>query len=97
MITIPMISPVTLFQLITSISWALQYFTTAYILGTASGSLGAPRGSTLFYGLYLYQVAFVYLRMGYASALAWMLFIISAAASWIVLKVSNRWTYYNVV
>jgi multiple sugar transport system permease protein len=97
LITIPMISPVTLFQLITSISWALQYFTTAYILGTASGSLGAPQGSTLFYGLYLYQVAFVYLRMGYASALAWMLFIISAAASWIVLKVSNRWTYYNVV
>jgi multiple sugar transport system permease protein len=97
MITIPMISPVTLFQLITSISWALQYFTTAYILGQASGSLGAPRGSTLFYGLYLYQVAFVYLKMGYASALAWMLFIISAAASWVVLKVSNRWTYYNVV
>ena len=96
-ITIPMISPVTLFQLITSISWALQYFTTAYILGQAGGSLGAPQGSTLFYGLYLYQVAFVYLKMGYASALAWMLFIISAGASWIVLKVTNRWTYYNVL
>jgi len=97
LITIPMISPVTLFQLITSISWALQYFTTAYILGQAGGSLGAPRGSTLFYGLYLYQVAFVYLKMGYASALAWMLFVISGIATWIVLKVSNRWTYYNVV
>ena len=74
MITIPMISPVTLFQFITSISWALQYFTTAYILGQASAAW-VHREGRLCYGLYLYQVAFVYLKMGYASALAWMLLL----------------------
>jgi multiple sugar transport system permease protein len=92
-ITMPMISPVTLFQLITSITWALQFFAQAFILG---GTAGAPQGSLLFYGLYLYQNAFVFLKMGYASALAWMLFAISAVATLVVLRVSNRYTYYDV-
>jgi multiple sugar transport system permease protein len=92
-VTMPMISPVTLFQLITSITWALQYFAQAYIIG---GTAGSPQGSLMFYGLYLYQNAFAFLKMGYASALAWMLFFISVITSLIVLRVSNRYTYYDV-
>ena len=95
-ITIPMISPVTLFQLITSITWALQFFTAAYLIGGGGSNPGAPQGSLLFYGLYLYIQAFEYLKMGYASALAWVLFLISAAATWTVLRTSSRWTYYDV-
>jgi multiple sugar transport system permease protein len=98
-ITIPMISPVTLFQLITSITWALQYFAQVYILGTIAGggaNMGSPQGSLLLYGLYLYIQAFEYLKMGYASALAWVLFFISAVATWAVLRTSSRWTYYDV-
>jgi multiple sugar transport system permease protein len=102
-ITMPMISPVTVFQLITGIIWSLQYFTQAYVIGVistgggGSSSLGAPQGSLLFYGLYLYIQAFEYLKMGYASALAWILFLISAAVTWVILRTSDRWAYYDVV
>jgi len=96
-ITIPMISPVTLFQLITGIIWSLGFFTQAYLIGGGGNNPGAPQGSLLFYGLYLYIQAFEYLKMGYASAIAWVLFLISALVTWIILKTSNRWTYYEVI
>jgi len=99
-VTLPMISPVTLFQLITGIIWSLQYFTQAYIISASGGSaaqtMGAPQGSLLFYGLYLYIQAFEYLRMGYASALAWILFLISALVTWALIRTSGRWTYYDI-
>jgi multiple sugar transport system permease protein len=97
-ITVPLISPVTLFQLVTGVIWSLQYFTQAYILSSMSGSSspGAPQGSLLFYGVYLYIQAFQYLQMGYASALAWMLFLISVLLSWLLLYTSKRWTYYDI-
>jgi multiple sugar transport system permease protein len=95
-VTLPMISPVTLFQLITSILWSLQFFTAAYIIGGGGGNPGAPQGSLLFYGLYLYVQAFEYLRMGYASAMAWILFVISVLVTVIVLRGSSRWTHYDV-
>ena len=99
-VTLPMISPVTLFQLITGIIWSLQYFTQAYIISASGGSaaqtMGAPQGSLLFYGLYLYIQAFEYLRMGYASALAWILFLISALVTWMLIRTSGRWTYYDI-
>jgi multiple sugar transport system permease protein len=94
-VTIPMISPVTLFQLITSILWALQFFSQAFILG--EGSSGAPLGSLRFYGLYLYHLAFESLRMGYASAMAWILFLISLVITLITLRISSRFTYYEVI
>jgi multiple sugar transport system permease protein len=96
-ITIPMISPVTLFQLVTGILWSLQFFTGAYIIGGGGSTPGRPQGSLLFYALYLYIQAFEYLRMGYASALAWVLFAIAAAVTWLLLRSSERWTYYDVV
>lgn len=97
-VTLPMISPVTLFQLITGVIWSLQFFTEAFILsGMAGGSTpGAPQGSLLFYGVYLYIQAFQYLNMGYAAALAWILFLISAIATGILLFGSRRWTHYDV-
>jgi multiple sugar transport system permease protein len=96
-ITLPMISPVTLFQLITGIIWSLQFFTQAYIIGGGGGNPGAPQGSLLFYGLYLYIQAFEYLKMGYASALAWILFLLSALVTWVLLRTSGRWAYYDIV
>jgi multiple sugar transport system permease protein len=96
-VTIPMISPVTLFQLVTGILWSLQFFTGAYIIGGGGSTPGRPQGSLLFYALYLYIQAFEYLKMGYASALAWVLFVIAAAVTWLLLRTSERWTYYDLV
>jgi multiple sugar transport system permease protein len=96
-ITVPLISSVTLFQLITGIIWSLQFFAQAYIIGGGGATPGQPQGSLLFYSLYLYVEAFEYLNMGYASALGWILFIIAAGVTWLVLHTSRRWAYYDVV
>ncbi len=95
-VTLPIISPVTLFQLITGILWSLQFFTAAFLIGGGGGNPGAPLGSLLFYGLYLYVVAFEYLKMGYASALAWVLFLVSVVVTVVLLRTSTRWTHYDV-
>jgi multiple sugar transport system permease protein len=99
-ITIPMVSPITLFNLIIGVISTFQYFAQAYVFGaavaTSNGAqvLGAPLNSTLFYSVYLFQNGFVYLRMGYASAMAWILFIIIMICTLLLLRTSNRWTYY---
>jgi multiple sugar transport system permease protein len=92
-ITIPMVSPITLFNLITGMIGMFQYFAQAYVVG-GGGNLGRPLGSTLFYSVYLYQNAFLFLKMGYASAMAWILFIIILLLTLLLLKVSDRFTYY---
>jgi multiple sugar transport system permease protein len=92
-ITIPMVSPITLFNLITGMIGMFQYFAQAYVVG-GGGNLGRPLGSTLFYSVYLYQNAFLFLKMGYASAMAWILFIIILILTLLLLKVSDRFTYY---
>lgn len=98
-VTIPMVSPLTLFNLIIGVIGMFQYFAQAYVFGTATAStgtaLGAPLNSTLFYSVYLYTNAFRYLKMGYASALAWVLFIIILGCTLLLLRTSNRWTYYS--
>ena len=64
--------------------------------GTAGGgSIGAPLNSTLFYSVYLYQNGFVYLKMGYASAMAWILFFVILGCTLLLFRVSNRFTYYS--
>ena len=97
-ITVPLVSPITLFNLIIGVISTFQYFAQAYVFGTAvdtaNTALGAPLNSTLFYSVYLYQTGFVYLRMGYASAMAWILFIIIMICTLLLLRTSNRWTYY---
>lgn len=92
-ITIPMVSPITLFNLITGMISMFQYFAQAYVYRGSQG-LGYPLNSTLFYSVYLYQNAFLWLKMGYASAMAWVLFIIILICTLLLLKVSERFTYY---
>jgi len=92
-VTIPMISPITLFNLITGVIAMFQYFTQAYVF-RGFQALGYPLNSTLFYSVYLYQNGFLWLKMGYASAMAWVLFIIILICTLLLLKVSERFTYY---
>jgi multiple sugar transport system permease protein len=94
-ITIPLVSPVTLFIAITSVIGTFQLFTQAYIIGGAGGANGAPRESLLFYAIYLYRQGFIYLKMGYASAMAWILFIIIMVVTLVLMKSSARYTYYE--
>ncbi|MEN6520288.1 MAG: sugar ABC transporter permease [Armatimonadota bacterium] len=90
-VTIPMISPTIFFNLIMGIIGSFQVFTASFIMTPNGG----PGYSTLFYVLYLYQKAFKYLQMGYASALAWILFAIVLVLTLLVFKLSGRWVYYE--
>lgn len=89
-ISIPLTTPAILFALITGLIGASQTFSFPYIL-----TQGGPANSTLFYALYLYRVAFVYLRMGFASALAWILFVLIVILTYVVFKSSGRWVFYG--
>jgi multiple sugar transport system permease protein len=88
-ITIPMCTPAVLFNLLTGMIGAFQYFTFAWIL-----TQGGPNRASEFYALYLYRQAFVYLKMGYGSALAWFLFVIVVVATVLIFRTSARWVYY---
>ncbi|MAT45034.1 MAG: spermidine/putrescine ABC transporter permease [Anaerolineaceae bacterium] len=99
-ITLPLLSPTIFFQVVTSIIGAFQIFTTALILSGTDSALGGPGQSMLFYVLYLYNRAFGRvgvggLQMGYASALAWVLFAIILIITAIQLWFSKRWVYYE--
>ncbi|MGC8666666.1 MAG: carbohydrate ABC transporter permease [Chthonomonadales bacterium] len=89
-ITIPAISPVIFFNVVLGIIGTFQYFTQTFIMTN-----GGPANSTLFYALYLFQNAFAYFRMGYACAMAWVLFLLTLAATLIVFRSSTRWVYYE--
>ena len=89
-ITIPMMTPVILFTLLTGMIGSFQTFTQAYIMTN-----GGPANATLFYVLYLYRNGFQYIQMGYASALAWILFVIILVLTVIVLRTSRGWVYYG--
>jgi multiple sugar transport system permease protein len=92
-ITVPILSPITLFNLVTGVIWSLQFFTPAFVIG--NGATGDPQGSLLFYALYLYANAFSYLKMGYASAMAWILFVITIAVTLALIRSSRRWIHYG--
>jgi multiple sugar transport system permease protein len=89
-ITIPAISPVILFNVIIGLIGAFQFFTQAYVMTN-----GGPGDATLFYSLQIYRQAFLYFKMGYASAMAWILFVVVMAATLIVFRTSARWVYYG--
>lgn len=89
-VTLPLTTPAILFTLITGLIGASQTFTFPYIL-----TQGGPADSTLFYALYLYRVAFVYLRMGYASAIAWILFVLIVFGTYWIFRSSGRWVFYG--
>jgi multiple sugar transport system permease protein len=90
-ITVPMISPVIYFNLIMGIIGSLQVFAQAYIMLGGGG----PNRSALFYTVYLYQNAFDYRQMGYACAMAWMLFLIILFLTWIATRSTRRLIYYG--
>jgi multiple sugar transport system permease protein len=95
-----MLSPTIFFNLIIGLIGTFQYFTEAYIMttGNSGGSNdipGGPLNSTMFYSIYLFQNGFAYFKMGYASAMAWILFLIVLAATLLIFKTSARWVYYE--
>lgn len=98
-VTVPMVSPITVFSMIMGVIGMFQYFTQAYIFAAAQAgtaqNLGAPLDSTLFYSVYLYDRAFGTLKFGYASAMAWILFFIILICTVLLLRFSERWTYYG--
>lgn len=89
-VTIPMITPVILFNLVLSLIHGLQAFTQAYVM-----TQGGPNNATLFYVFYLYRTAFADGQMGYAAAMAWILFVIIAALTALIFRSSRVWVYYE--
>ncbi len=95
-ITVPLMSPVILYNLVVGIIGTFQYFTEVYVLTSGiTGGIGGPAKSTLFYNIYLYSNAFRYMNMGYASALAWILFVIVLLMTLLVFRSSAAWVYYE--
>jgi len=89
-VTIPMMSPTLFFVLVTDVIGSFQVFTSAYIM-----TAGGPNNSTLMYVLYLYNLAFQQFRFGYASALAWVFFVIIMAFTVLLFRSSSVWVYYE--
>ena len=94
-ITVPMISPAIFFQVIILTIAALQMFDKVYVLFGNPGSATYASNASLFYSMYLFQEAFQALRMGYASALAWLLFVIIMIITVVQVTVGNRFVYYE--
>jgi multiple sugar transport system permease protein len=91
-ITLPLLAPVIFFNLVLQMIEAFKSFSGAFII---SGGAGAPLDSLLFFTVYLFNEAFSYFRMGYASALAWVLLAIIAAFTAIAFYTSRYWVYYE--
>lgn len=89
-ITLPMLTPTIFFMTITSTIGSLQTFTNVYVMTN-----GGPGSATLMYGLYLYQNAFTFLKMGYACALAWVMFGVVLLLTWLQFRGASRWVYYE--
>jgi len=98
-VTLPIISPVILFNFITGIIAAFRVFTQAYVISGAVGggneAFGSPNYASMFYVLYLYLNAFRRYRFGFSSAMAWILFIVILALTLISLRISRETVYYE--
>lgn len=95
-ITLPILSPTIFFNLVMSVIGSFQTFDSAFVISTArAGAIGSPLKSTLFYMLYLYQNAFSFLKMGYAAAMAWVLFIVIVSITYLINRTSSRWVFYG--
>jgi len=89
-VTLPLISPTVLFNLILGVIGALKVFTLAFV-----ATLGGPSYATWFLALHIYRQAFEYFRMGYGSALAWIFVVILLIFTYIQMTWSRRWVYYG--
>jgi multiple sugar transport system permease protein len=90
-ITLPMISPVIMFTLVTNLIGSLQVFTQVYVISNEGG----PNNNSLVYVLYLFMNGFRWFRLGYASALAWVLFVIIVILTVLMLRASRNLVYYE--
>jgi len=101
-ITLPLLTPVILYDLILGLILGLQIFTPAYVLTQGGAGAGAgqyvagPDNSLMFYVLYLYKTAFQFTDMGYASALATVLFLVSVVLALAIMRTSRSWVHYEV-
>ncbi len=91
-VTFPMMTPVLFYNLVLGLIGTFQYFTEVYV---ATGGSGGPQRATMFYNLYLYQNAFNYFEMGYASTMAWILFVIVLLLTTLIFRSSEAWVYYE--
>ena len=89
-VTVPMMTSTIFFNLVMGIINTFQVFSMAYIMTD-----GGPLNSTLFYNLYTYKNAFVYLKMGYAAALSWVLFVLVLCLTLLVFRSATSWVYYE--
>jgi multiple sugar transport system permease protein len=89
-VTVPMMSPVIFLWMVLEVMFSFQVFTEAYVM-----TQGGPLNSTLFYNLYLYFKAFDDFEMGYASAMAWILLLITLIVTLIQFRIGRRWVYYE--
>jgi len=89
-VTLPLLTPYIFFNLIMGLIGTFQIFTQAFIM-----TQGGPVNSTLFYAFHLFNNAFRYLQMGYAAAMAWVLFVIVFGLTLVQLRLQERWVYYE--
>jgi len=91
-VTLPMMTPVIFYHLVTSVIGAFQFFEIPFIM---TGGTGAPSNTLLFYSIYLFKNAFAYFKMGYASAMAWIMFVAILAITLIIFRSARHWVYYG--
>lgn len=89
-VTLPMLTPVIFFNLVMGVIGSFQYFTEAYMMTS-----GGPDDATLYYALYLFKRAWRYLDMGYASALAWVLFAVVMGITLVLFRSQRKWVHYG--
>lgn len=89
-ITLAMLSPAIFFNVVIGVISSIQTFAEPYVM-----TKGGPENATLFLGLYLYQSAFSFLNMGYASAMAWTMFLVIFVLTLVQFKLAGRWVYYD--
>jgi multiple sugar transport system permease protein len=96
-VTLPMISPTLFFVLTIGFIGSFQVFTPVFLLGSQNYAMasGGPLDSLLFWVVYIYNHGFFYYQMGYASALAWLLFVVVMIITLIQLALAGRWVYYE--
>ncbi|GAA3413319.1 carbohydrate ABC transporter permease [Paenibacillus hodogayensis] len=90
MITLPMLTPILFFNLVMQLIGALQEFTSAFVVTN-----GAPMKGTYLYGMKLYEEAFSNFKMGYASALSWVLFVLILVVTFLLFRSSKHWVHYE--
>jgi len=94
-VTLPLISGAVFFTLIVNTISSLQIFAEVYTMFFGQMQSGAGESAALFYVIYLFRQAFEFLNIGYASAMAWLLFVITLVLTFIQLRASRRWVYYE--